>query len=225
MDGLCHQLLPRAAFPRDQHGKIVAQDAGDHPEHALHGRAAPDQRQGVVIVRSLILGRGSARNRLRHGLGELIKIERFGKILERIAVARPDCGIQRVLRREDDHRHIGGLRAHGLDRRQTVAILQNHIGQHDVETTLGQKDIALGNTLAPRHIEAIVAQRLGDDRRYALIVFDQQNRVRHEMSYPAATGRLIRKWVSPARSSRSCDMRPPMSRNNLRTRARPRPCP
>ena len=179
MDRLGNQFLARPAFAGDQHGEIVAQQAGDHAVDALHRRTAPDQRERAVLGLLLTLLRRAIGDRLRHRLRQFVEVEGLGEIFERIAVARTHCRIERVLRRQYDDRHGRGQPAHGVDRCQSVAIFQHHIGEHHVEPVVGQQGIAPRYALAGGNIEAVLAQRLGNHRRDALVVLDQQNTMRH----------------------------------------------
>ena len=110
---------------------------------------------------------------------QFIEIERLGKILERVAVAGADCRIQRILSRQNDHGHVGGGAPDRVDRRQAIAILQHYICQHDIEPTMAEQHIAPFDALAGGNLEPVLAQRLGNDRGDALVVFDQQNCVAH----------------------------------------------
>ena len=179
VDRLGNQFLARPAFAGDQHGEIVAQQAGDHAVDALHRRTAPDQRERAVLYLLLTLARWTIGDRLRHRLRQFVEVEGLGEIFERIAIARTHRRIERVLRGQYDDRHGWGQPAHGVDRCQSVAIFQHHVGEHHVEPVVGQQGIAPRYALAGGNIEAVLAQRLGNHRRDALVVLDQQNTMRH----------------------------------------------
>jgi hypothetical protein len=105
-ESLGHQLLASAGFPEDQHGQIVAQHARDHAEHGLHRRASADQRQRIAHrASSTPSGEAAlAPHGLAHRTRQLVDVEGLGEILE-APVSLADCGIERVLCRQDNDWH------------------------------------------------------------------------------------------------------------------------
>ena len=68
-------------------------------------------------------------------MGELVQIERLGKIFERVALSRADSRIERVLRREYNYGHIWRPVVNDPDRFEAISVIQQYVGQHYVEFT------------------------------------------------------------------------------------------
>ena len=215
VDRFGHQFLAGAAFTQDQYSQIVAQDAGDHAVDVLHRLASADQRQAIGRLGIVFLLDAMTIRRLARGAHQLVKIERLGEILEGPGIAGPDGGIERVLGRQDDHRHCRMRAGHLAQRFDPVTVQQDHVGQHHVIVVLGQQPVTFGNAIAAVDGEGLVLQRGGDDHGDGGIVLHQQRAPCHAWSPCLAIGRWMRKWVQPPASSRSCVIRPSMSRTSF----------
>ena len=102
-----------------------------------------------------------------------VEIERLGEIFESFAVASAHRRIERILSRQHDYRHVGSHSSDRVDRRQTVAIGKHDVGQHHIENAIAEKSVSPRYRVAGNDFEPFFAQRLGDDRRDAPVVFDQ----------------------------------------------------
>ena len=208
MDRLGHQFLAGPAFAQHQHGQIIAQDPRNHAVHRLHRGRAPNQRQ-AGHRRFVLPGPAGRRlaDRLTDRAGQLVDIEWLGKILKRPGIAGAHRRIERVLRREDDDRHVGRSRADFAERFDPIAIGQHHIGDQHRIAALGQQAVAFGDAIAAGHCKTFVEQRGGDHQGDGGVVFDQQDGhaacsccARRPCS---ATGKCTRKCVQPPARSRS----------------------
>ena len=179
---LGHQLLAGAALAGNQHREIIAQHPRDHAVDALHRRAAPDQRHCLALAprkRAIaIFQRGRARAcGLAHGVDQLVEVERLGKIFEGFALASAHCGIERILGREHDHRHVGRALAHRAKTGKTIAVFENDVGQHHREPARRKLLVARSDAGAVRDGEALVLKRSNDHCRDRGIILDQQDRL------------------------------------------------
>src|SRR5690606_9505400 len=103
---------------------------------------------------------------------------------------------------------------------------QHDVGQHYVVVVGGKQPVAPRDTVAAIDRERLGLEPGGDHGRDRAVVLHQQRAPAHLLAPPYfAIGRWTRKCVHPPASSRSCPMRPSMSRTSLATSARPRPCP
>ena len=113
---------------------------------------------------------------LPHRVHEFIKIEGLRKILERLAFARTNSGVEGVLRRQYDDRHVGRALAHSGQAGKAIAIFKNDIGKHHAEPALFQLPVTCGNAGAVDNGKAFILQCGNDDGRNGDIVFDKQDR-------------------------------------------------
>ena len=145
VDRLSDQFLAGAGFAKHQHRQIVAQDSRYHAIDDLHRRASTNQGQALAC-RSHVFGCAlAAFGGLAGGLDQLIEVERLWKILESPGVAGANCGIERVLRRKDDDRHVGMSRTDLAQSLDPVSVRQHDVGQHDVIAVLAQQPVAIGD--------------------------------------------------------------------------------
>ena len=180
MNRFGYQLLAGARFAQDQDGEIVAQHARDHPVDILHRRAAADQRQSVGRLVGLDdLAPALPVCRLARGADQFVEIERFGKIFESARLARPDSGVERVLRREDDDRQFGICPRDLAQGGNAVAVEEDHIGQQHVVVALRQQPVALGDTVAALDGEGFLLEPGRDDRGDGAVILHQQRTPGH----------------------------------------------
>ena len=139
----------------------------------MHGRTASDQRQSAVFVFPRAFDLRTTGHGLRDCLRQFVEIERLGEIFESFAVASAHRRIERVLSRQHDYRHVGSHSSDRVDRRQTVAIGKHDVGQHHIENAIAEKSVSPRYRVAGNDFEPFFAQRLGDNRRDAPVVFDQ----------------------------------------------------
>lgn len=182
MDRLGNQFLAGPAFTGDEHGEIIAQHARDHPVDALHGLATADQRHLFAFTprqrgTTLVVERGPRAGRLAHGVDQLIKIEGLGEILKGFALARPDCRIERVLRRQHDHRHVGRALADCSKAGEAIPVLEDHIGEHDGKAARGKLAVARRDAGTMDDGKALVLERGDDHRGDCGIILDKQDRI------------------------------------------------
>ena len=136
VDRRCHELLPRARFPRDQDARLGGRDAGDERPHGIDPGAHADQ--GVTVPEGFmqppVLGAGAgqlqrAAQRDEHALrGEGLLQELEGAELggaHRIGEVR--------LAAHHDDRHVGRAPLQLFERRKPVGSTRHHqVEQHGV---------------------------------------------------------------------------------------------
>ncbi len=210
VDRLCDQFLAGAGFAEDQHGQVVAQHTRDHAVDRLHRRTAADQRQSLAdrrVLDPVRRGRGSP-DRLAYGAGQFVDVEGLGEIFESTGIAGAHCGIERILRREDDDRHCRKALVDHTQRLDPVTVGELDVGHQRGKALARQLPVTLGDVVAMGDAEALGLQRGGDDDGDRAVVLDEQDvhrplppRLRERVS--PAIGRWRRKCVQPLASSRS----------------------
>jgi hypothetical protein len=156
VDRLGDELLAGARFAEHQDRQIVAQDAGDHAVDVLHRLAAADQRQALPRVVALPPSPPVASAAWQAARTEIVEIERLGKVLESSGLGGADRGVERVLRRQDDHRHFGMGAMDLAERGDPVAVGSAARRSASRRSRLREQAVAPGDAVA-----AVDVQRLG----------------------------------------------------------------
>ncbi len=142
VDGAGDQLLARARFAADEHGRVALGHLLHDVEHALHRRARPDDAVEVVAillrvaeVLDLVLEALHLERLVDLDL-HLLDFERLEHVVERADLHRFDRGVDRAERRHQDHGRRRVQRARRPEHVHAVAAAHLEVAQHDVEVVV-----------------------------------------------------------------------------------------
>ena len=180
MDRPRDHALARAAFAGDKHRRPRVGHAGDHLEHLQHPRVAADDVVHPVAAVELLAEvvvfakHGPLRQGPLDRHQQLIVDERLGDVVERPGANRLDRPVRRAVAGHKDHLRTGPIAAALLEQIEAVAILQPHVGQHQVERLLPQPVQRIG--IAGRRVQlvALAAEPIAHRLEHVAVVVNQQ---------------------------------------------------
>src|SRR4029079_3558445 len=230
------ELLAGAGLTRNHDREIGLHEARQHAVDLLHGRRAPDQRNGVEfldlgdVLRALLwLGHGAADNR-----NQLLQVEGLRQIFVGATLGGPDGCHEGVLRTHHDDWQVGPVLLDTRQQIERVLVRHDHVSDDEVPVALADPAPQGGGIASRTDLVSGARERLiedGPDRgvvvgyQYASRghVFPLQVAPPGSASLPVNLGISTRKIVLRACDSHS--MIPPWSPTILATSARPRPLP
>ncbi len=185
MDGACHDLLARAAFARHENGGARGRDLGDLLHHLLHpGRGADEPfdpvapfqllAQPVIVAQRVVEAQGVGDGGL-----QFLELDRLADIVEGPVLDELHGVAQR---REGGHHDDRQDRMGAPDFGQKLAARQAghpEIGEHEIDAFARQLRQCVHRAARLKHGIAEPFQHPAQHIQEALLVIDDQDRVRH----------------------------------------------
>ena len=126
------ELLARARFARDVHGRLAARDLRDHlrARCSIGGRLADEQRSAAAPLASG--DRALELQRCGDELAQIVEIERLRDEIECAELERAHGRLDVAVRRDHGHRGPRSFALNPLDELEPVAVGQAHVGEAQV---------------------------------------------------------------------------------------------
>ena len=133
-----HQLLARAAFPRDQRRRVASGQLPDDLENRLHSFAPPDDPQVVILrFQQRLVGNHPAHvpgrlEGVEHDLLEARHVEGFEQVIVSPQLHRLDGRLRRAVGRHHDDHLLGVHLAQPAKSVQAAHAAHPHVHDHQV---------------------------------------------------------------------------------------------
>ena len=168
------QFFARPAFAGDQDRAGCACNLFDHVVDAVHRLRLPDDSVAAALAwvsAHVLLGKLAGPRCLADDRSELRLIERLGHVVERAQLQRLDRGVDRPVRGDHDHWHVGKTLADGLEHLHPIELRHAQVGDQNIDVMLChglEHGLPVGDTVD--FVSVVQQLRLQDAPQVVLVI-------------------------------------------------------